>query len=57
LTGRRSFAGESVTQAAQSARLGHALITKACIDRGVLSLPWDKDFRAFPEAAELHLIL
>jgi predicted nucleic acid-binding protein len=39
------------------ARLGDALIAQTCIDRGVLLLTRDKDFRVFADAAGLNLIL
>jgi predicted nucleic acid-binding protein len=41
----------------RKARLGDALIAQSCIDRGVLLLTRDQDFRAFAEAAHLDLIL
>jgi predicted nucleic acid-binding protein len=39
------------------ARLGDALIAQSCIDRGVLLISRDRDFRAFAEAAGLDLVL
>ncbi|MGB0078176.1 MAG: PIN domain-containing protein, partial [Candidatus Sulfotelmatobacter sp.] len=39
------------------ARLGDALIAQTCVDRGVPLLTRDKDFRAFADAAQLHLVL
>ncbi len=39
------------------ARLGDALIAQSCIDRGILLLTRDRDFRAFAEAAGLALVL
>jgi predicted nucleic acid-binding protein len=41
----------------RKARLGDALIAQTCVDRGVLLLTRDKDFRAFADAARLHLVL
>jgi predicted nucleic acid-binding protein len=41
----------------RKARLGDALITQTCIDRGVPLLTRDRDFRAFAEAAGLDLVL
>jgi len=41
----------------RKARLGDALIAQTCLDRGVPLLTRDKDFRAFAEAARLHLVL
>jgi predicted nucleic acid-binding protein len=38
------------------ARLGDALIAQSCLDRGVPLLTRDRDFRAFAEAAGLHLV-
>ncbi len=38
-------------------RLGDALIAQSCIDQGVPLLTCDRDFRAFAEAAGLHLIV
>jgi predicted nucleic acid-binding protein len=40
----------------RKARLGDALIAQTCVDRGVLLLTRDKDFRAFADAARLHLV-
>jgi predicted nucleic acid-binding protein len=39
------------------ARLGDALIAQSCIDRGISLLTRDRDFRAFAQAAGLHLVL
>ena len=39
----------------RKARLGDALIAQSCIDRGIPLLTRDRDFRAFAEAAGLHL--
>jgi len=41
----------------RKARLRDALIAQTCVDRGVPLLTRDKDFRAFAEAARLHLVL
>ena len=41
----------------RKARLGDALIAQTCLDRGVPLLTRDKDFRAFADAARLHLVL
>jgi predicted nucleic acid-binding protein len=41
----------------RKARLGDALIAQTCIDRGIALLTRDKDFRAFVDAARLHLVL
>jgi predicted nucleic acid-binding protein len=41
----------------RKARLGDALIAQTCVDRGVPLLTQDKDFRAFADAARLHLVL
>ena len=41
----------------RKARLGDALITQCCVDRGVPLLTRDRDFRAFTEAAGLDLVL
>jgi len=40
----------------RKARLGDALIAQTCVDRGVPLLTRDKDFRAFADAARLHLV-
>jgi predicted nucleic acid-binding protein len=40
----------------RKARLGEALIAQSCIDRGVLLLTRDRDFRAFVEAAGLDIV-
>lgn len=37
-------------------RLGDALIAQSCLDRGIPLLTRDRDFRAFSEAARLHLL-
>ncbi|MGA9529381.1 MAG: PIN domain-containing protein [Terriglobales bacterium] len=39
------------------ARLGHALIAQACIDRGIVLLTRDRDFRAFSNTTGLDLAL
>ena len=39
----------------RKARLGDALIAQSCMDRGVLLLTRDRDFRAFTDAAGLDL--
>jgi len=39
----------------RKARLGDALIAQSCVDSGVYLITRDKDFRAFAEAAALHL--
>ncbi|MFZ0279289.1 MAG: PIN domain-containing protein [Candidatus Sulfotelmatobacter sp.] len=41
----------------RKARLGDALIAQTCVDRGIPLLTRDKDFRAFADAAQLHLVL
>ena len=41
----------------RKARLGDALIAQTCLDRNILLLTRDKDFRAFADAAQLNLIL
>ncbi len=41
----------------RKARLGDALIAQACVDRGIPLLTRDQDFRAFADAARLHLVL
>jgi predicted nucleic acid-binding protein len=41
----------------RKARLGDALIAQSCIDRGIPLLTRDRDFRAFSEAANLHLLI
>ncbi len=41
----------------RKSRLGDALIAQSCIDRGILLLTRDRDFRAFAEAAGLALVL
>jgi len=40
----------------RKARLGDAMIAQSCLDRGVPLLSRDKGFRAFAEAARLHLL-
>jgi predicted nucleic acid-binding protein len=40
----------------RKARLGDALIAQTCVDRRVPLLTRDKDFRAFADAARLHLV-
>lgn len=40
----------------RKARLGDALIAQVCIDRDISLLTRDRDFRAFAEAAGLHLL-
>jgi len=40
----------------RKARLGDALIAQSCMDRGVLLLTRDRDFRAFTEAAGLDVV-
>ena len=39
----------------RKARLGEALIAQCCVDREVLLLTRDRDFRAFAEAAGLRI--
>jgi predicted nucleic acid-binding protein len=41
----------------RKARLGDALIAQCCIDRGIPLLTRDRDFRAFADAARLHLLI
>jgi predicted nucleic acid-binding protein len=41
----------------RKARLGDALIAQTCIDRRILLLTRDKDFRAFADAAHLNLVV
>ena len=41
----------------RKARLGDALIAQTCIDRAILLLTRDRDFRAFADAANLNLLL
>ncbi len=41
----------------RKARLGDALIAQTCIDAAVPLITRDRDFRAFTQAASLHLIL
>ena len=41
----------------RKARLGDALIAQSCLDQGTPLLTRDGDFRAFAEAAGLHLSL
>lgn len=40
----------------RKARLGDALIGQSCVDAGVVLITRDRDFRAFAEAAGLHLL-
>lgn len=40
----------------RKARLGDALIAQSCVDAGVALITRDRDFRAFAEAAGLHLL-
>lgn len=40
----------------RKARLGDALIAQSCIDRDIPLLTRDRDFRAFSEAAGLHVL-
>ena len=39
------------------ARLGDALIAQSCLDRGIVLVTRDRDFRAFAEAAGLELAI
>ena len=41
----------------RKARLGDALIAQSCIDHGIGLLTRDRNFRAFAEAAALHLAI
>jgi len=41
----------------RKARLGDVLIAQTCIDRGILLLTRDHDFRTFTDAAGLELVL
>ena len=41
----------------RKARLGDALIAQSCIDHGIPLLTRDRDFQAFAEAANFHLVL
>ena len=41
----------------RKARLGDALIAQTCVDHGMPLLTRDRDFKAFAEAAGLHLVL
>ena len=41
----------------RKARLGDALIAQCCIDRDVVLLTRDRDFRAFADAAGLDMLL
>ena len=41
----------------RKARLGDALIAQSCIDHGIPLLTRDRDFRAFADAAGLHLLI
>jgi len=58
-TGYWQRAGElraKVLAKRRKARLGDALIAQSCIDRGIPLLTRDRDFRAFADAAGLHLL-
>jgi predicted nucleic acid-binding protein len=46
-----------VLERRRRARLGDALIAQSCIDRGILLVTRDRDFRAFADAAGLDLLL
>jgi predicted nucleic acid-binding protein len=46
-----------VLEKRRRARLGDALIAQSCIDRGILLVTRDRDFRAFADAAGLDLVL
>lgn len=41
----------------RKARLGDSLIAQSCLDAGIPLLTRDRDFRAFAEAASLHILL
>jgi predicted nucleic acid-binding protein len=41
----------------RKARLGDALIAQTCVDSGISLITRDRDFRAFVEAAGLHLLV
>jgi predicted nucleic acid-binding protein len=41
----------------RKARLADSLIAQSCVDAGVSLITRDRDFRAFAEAASLHLVL
>lgn len=41
----------------RKARLGDALIAQSCLDHGIALITRDRDFRAFTEAAGLHLVV
>jgi predicted nucleic acid-binding protein len=41
----------------RKARLADALIAQLCVDRGVMLITRDRDFRAFAEASGLDLVL
>lgn len=45
-----------VLSRSRKARLGDALIAQSCVDAGVALITRDRDFRAFAEAAGLHLL-
>ena len=40
----------------RKARLGDALIAQSCIDHGIPLITRDRDFRAFAQAANLHVV-
>jgi len=40
----------------RKARLGDALIAQSCVDRGVVLITRDRDFRAFVDAAGLDIV-
>jgi predicted nucleic acid-binding protein len=46
-----------VLEKRRRARLGDALIAQSCIDRGILLVTRDRDFRAYADAAGLDLVL
>jgi predicted nucleic acid-binding protein len=47
----------TVLSKGRKARLGDALIAQTCLDQNIPLLTRDKDFRAFADAAQLHLVL
>lgn len=47
----------SVLGKRRKARLGDSLIAQTCLDAGVPLLTRDQDFRAFSEAASLHIVV
>lgn len=49
--------GATVLARHRKARLGDSLIAQSCLDAGVPLLTRDRDFRAFAEAASLHILL